>query len=142
VRGTVLLDTGPLVAYLDRSDHFHDWAQEQFRQVKSPQLTCEAVLAEACHLLRKVPNAYQAVLDLVSRRAVSVPFRLEDELASVRHLIRRYASVPISLADACLIRMAEQHTNATVLTIDRDFRIYRKNGRQVVPAILPEELER
>ena len=139
MKGRVLLDTGPLVAYLDRSDQFHDWAREQFQQIKSPQLTCEPVLAEACHLLRKVPASHQAVLDLVSRQAVSIPFRLEDELPAIRQLLRRFANIPISLADACLVRLSEQHPTATVLTIDHDFRIYRKNGRQVIPTIMPTD---
>src|SRR5437899_12559336 len=103
VKGRVLLDTGPLVAYLDRSDQFHDWAREQFQQIKSPQLTCEPVLAEACHLLRKVPASHQAVLHLVSRQSVSIPFRLEDELRAIRQLFRPLANFPISSADTSLL---------------------------------------
>lgn len=102
-------------------------------------LTCEAVLSESCFLLGKVPGGSLAVMELVSRGAVSAPFRFADEAEAVAELLARYASVPMSFADACLVRMAEQHRASAVLTLDRDFMVYRKNRRQVIPMIMPDE---
>lgn len=133
----VLLDTGPLVAYLDRSDHFHDWARAHFVKIWPPQLTCEAVLTEACFLLRTAPGGSQAVLSLLSRGLVSVSFRLQEEATLIAKLLARYANVPMSLADACLVRLAERHPSSVVFTLDHDFLVYRKNGRQVIPTLLP-----
>jgi uncharacterized protein len=77
------------------------------------------------------------VFELVEQGLIAVPFRLSEEARSIQKLLRKYANVPMSIADACLVRMAEKDSRATVLTADSDFRIYRKNGRQVIPAFLP-----
>ena len=135
----VLLDTGPLVAFLNRRDRHHEWALAQWASVKPPFLTCEAVLAEACFLLRRLSGGSQAVMQLLARGIVTAPFRLEEEPSAVAKLLFRYASVPMSLADACLVRMAERYPSGIVMTLDRDFRMYRKHGRQVIPVKMPDE---
>jgi predicted nucleic acid-binding protein len=136
----VLLDTGPLVALLDRRDRFHRWARLHFADIEPPLLTCEAVLAEACHLLRNQEGGATAVLDLLGRGALRVAFALEEQAAPVQALLTRYADVPISLADACLVRMAELDAGSPLLTVDSDFSIYRIHGRRIVPTIRPAEL--
>jgi uncharacterized protein len=135
----VLLDTGPLVALLSGRDKHHEWARLQWAQTAPPLLTCEPVLSEACFLLRAVPGGSQSVMELLRRHVVEVAFRLEDHMEAVARLIRKYASVPMSLADASLVRMAELSPESTILTLDRDFRLYRKAGRHVLPVIMPEE---
>ncbi len=137
MRARVLVDTGPLVAFVNRHDHFHAWAREQFGAITPPLLTCEAVLTEACFLLGRLRGGAEAVMKLMSAGAVAAPFRLEQEVAPVQKLLRKYANVPISLADACLVRMSELVSESAVLTLDEDFRIYRRHGRQVVATILP-----
>jgi len=77
-------------------------------------------------------------MQLLSRSIVTTPFCLAVELASIARLLTRYRSIPISLADACLVRMAEQYADGTVFTLDHHFRIYRKNGRLVIPTLMPE----
>jgi predicted nucleic acid-binding protein len=134
----ILLDTGPLVALLDRKDTYHRWAAVQWGQVQPPLLTCEAVITEACYLLRNTPPGAQAVIELVERGIVDVAFHLHDHVQPVARLLAKYAKVPMSLADACLVRMAEVYSGSAVLTLDADFRLYRKHGRQVVPVIMPE----
>jgi predicted nucleic acid-binding protein len=106
-------------------------------EIEAPLLTCEAVLAESCHLLRDLEGGRSAVLELVHRGAVALPFSLADESAAVARLIRRYDDPPISLADACLVRMSERYTGSEVMTIDRGFRIYRRQGRGVIPTMMP-----
>ena len=137
MRGPILLDAGPLVSFLDRLDRYHEWAADQLREPPGPQFTCEAVIAEACYILRKVPGGRRAVVDLIVRGALVVPFRLEVEAAAVDRLLGRYADVPMSLADACLVRMSEVHDSSRVMTLDSDFRIYRKDGRNPIPLIAP-----
>lgn len=136
----ILLDTGPLVALLDRRDAYHDWSKTQWAEIEPPLLTCEAVLSEACFLVRKLLPGPKAVMELVGRRLVQATFHLEDHTKPVADLIEKYATVPMSLADACLVRMAELHADSSVLTLDGDFRVYRKHGRQMVPAIMPRDL--
>ncbi len=131
----VILDTGPLVAVCNARDHFHQWSCEQFRQLKPPFLTCEPVIAEACFLLGK--NQY-VILEMVQSGLIKINFVLKKELPVILRLIKKYSDVPMSLADACLVRMSELQKNSRVLTLDRDFLLYRKNGRQVVPRIMPD----
>ena len=133
----VLLDTGPLVAFLNRRDQYHGWAREQLAGVEPPLLTCESVLSEACFLLRDHHRGPEAVVDLVARGLVAVPFDLEQEALRVQEIVARYADLPAALADACLVRMAELHAGSRVLTLDSDFRIYRMHDRKVIPAIMP-----
>jgi len=136
-RTHVLLDTGPLVAFLNARDAHHAWAKERLATIAPPLATCEAVLSETCFLVRATPAGPRAVFDLVATGLITVPFRLADEATAVAALMRKYANVPMSLADACLVRMAELDAQATVLTLDDDFRVYRKHGRHVVPVLAP-----
>jgi uncharacterized protein len=136
----VLLDTGPLVALLNGRDKHHQWARLQWSQTAPPLLTCEAVLSEACFLLRAAPGGNAAVMELLRRHVVEVAFHLEDHVETLARLMRKYASVPMSLADACLVRMAELSPESALLTLDRDFRLYRKDGRRVLPVVMPEGL--
>jgi predicted nucleic acid-binding protein len=133
----VIIDTGPLVAFLCRDDGHHGWVTAQLALVEPPLLTCESVLSEAAFLLRRVGRGADALLALVRRKLVRVPFQLEAELPAVERLMARYANVPISLADACLVRMSETHAGSVVVTLDSDFRTYRRHGRNVIPLIAP-----
>jgi predicted nucleic acid-binding protein len=136
----VLLDTGPLVAYLNKKDQYHDWVVAQFATMQPPLLTCEAVLSESCFLLRYYENGAVNVLKLIERELLAIPFRLKDELSAIRTLLDKYKDIPMSLADGCLVRMAEQITDSVVFTLDRDFKIYRKNKRKVIPTIIPDDV--
>jgi len=133
-----LVDTGPLVAFLNRRDTFHGWAVETFERVAPPLHTCEPVLAEACHLLRHDPRGPQALLELMRRGALVLSFRLDEHVDRIRRLMDRYADVPMSLADGCLVRMSEIADEPSVITLDRDFRVYRRHGRRRIPLLMPE----
>ncbi|OGQ21043.1 MAG: pilus assembly protein [Deltaproteobacteria bacterium RBG_16_71_12] len=132
-----IVDTGPLVAFLNRRDGRHEWALEVLGGAVAPMLTCEAVLSEACFLLRNVAGGADAVLRLCEEGVLDVRFGAGAHASRVRALMKRYADVPMSLADACLVRLSELHPAATVVTFDSDFRVYRRNGRQVVPVAMP-----
>lgn len=137
---SVLLDTGPLVAFLSRRDRYHGWAHDQFARVKPPLLTCESVISEACFLLRNLSGGSHAVMDLLIRGVVKVSFSLDNELHALAKLMSQYANIPMTVADACLVRMSEQHPHGTVLTTDSDFNVYRRNGRQVIPTLMPMDV--
>ena len=133
----VLVDTGPLVALLNRRDQHHAWAKAAWAELSPPLLTFEPVLAEACHILRAFPDGPGATIAMAHRGVLDVSFRLGDHAAEIARLLRKYASVPMSLADACMVRMAELLAGSVVLTLDSDFTIYRMHGRQVIPTISP-----
>lgn len=132
----VIVDAGPLAAfYLPRERH-HDWVVDRFKELDVQLVTCEPVVAETCFLLARWKVPAQAVLSKIEDGAIAVDFALADEVAAVTELMNRYADQPMSLADACLVRMAEL-TNLPICTIDSDFRVYRKNRRQRIPLIAP-----
>lgn len=133
----VILDTGPLVALLDGRDRHHEWAVAQWADIEAPLLTCESVISEACFLLDQTRAGSAAVFEMLLRKAIAVGFHLEEHVKEVRDLRAKYSDVPMSVADASLVRMAEQLNRSAVLTLDTDFRIYRKHGRRVIPLILP-----
>lgn len=135
--GVVLVDTGPLVAYLVKEEEHHGWVCEQFARLKPPLLTCEVVLAEAAYLTAQARGDSTHLLELVHRGVLQVGFSLGDEALTVRRLMLRYTDLPMSLADACLVRMAEARPQAAVFTFDGHFKIYRRNQRQVIPLIIP-----
>jgi predicted nucleic acid-binding protein len=135
---TVIADAGPLVAYLKRDDKDHDWATDVFQRRTGPLRTCDAALGEAFFLLRQTHGGTEKLLALLERGLVMPDFNLAAELPAIGQLLRRYESVPMSLADACLVRMAEMHRDAAVFTLDSDFRIYRKHRRQIIPLIYPD----
>jgi predicted nucleic acid-binding protein len=131
----VLADAGFLVALLARRDLHHAWAAAQAQHNPPPWHTCEAALSEAFHLLGS--RGLAALAELLRREALLVGFGLDKHLEPVLALMRKYANVPMSLADACLVRMSETHADSLLLTTDADFRIYRRHNRQVVPCVLP-----
>jgi predicted nucleic acid-binding protein len=134
---TVLLDTGPWVALLSRNDTHHRWAVEQFRRFPPPLLSCEAVVAETCFLLRRSGFDPSLALQFIERGVVQLPFVLQEQIGSVSTLFKRYENVPASLADAALIRLAEINDLPLLLTTDSDFHIYRRHGRQMIPLVRP-----
>jgi uncharacterized protein len=134
---SVLVDAGFLVALLSRRDGHHRWAASQAPRFAPPWLTCEAVLSEAFHLLGRAGDPKLA--ELLRRRAVMPAFDLAAELDSVLALMRKYASLPMGLADACLVRMSETAADPMLLTTDTDFRVYRRHSRHLVPCEMPGE---
>ena len=135
---TFLLDTGPIVAYLSANDAHHAWAVAALGQLRPPLLTCEPVLAEAVYLLRGLSGGSARVFELIQRGAVTVAFRLADELEPVQRVITRYGPSRTDLADACLVRMSEVYADPVVVTIDSQFRdVYRRLGRKTIPTVLP-----
>jgi predicted nucleic acid-binding protein len=135
----VLLDAGPLAALVNPRDQRHEWARSQFGEIIPPLVTCESVISEACFLAGRAHGGVAAVLGLVECGVVELGFALKEQFGEVSALMRRYANVPMSLADACLVRMSELASDCTVLTLNADFRIYRRHRRQRIPLLMPPE---
>jgi len=130
-----LVDAGFLVALLSRRDAHHRWAATEAPGHALPWRTCEGVLSEAFHLLG--PSGAPGLSALLRRRALIAAFDLDHDVESVLKLLQKYTDVPMSLADACLVRMTETLPDPIILTTDSDFRLYRRHSRQVVPCVMP-----
>jgi predicted nucleic acid-binding protein len=133
---SVVVDTSFLVALLSRRDANHGWAIAQAQRFPRPWKTCDAALSEAFHLLG--PRGTSALTALLRRRAVVSAFHLGDTPEEVLRLLHKYADVPMSFADACLVRMTELLSDPVLLTTDADFRLYRRLSRRTVPCVLPD----
>ena len=136
-RKKIIIDTGPLVAFLNKNDTYHEWAKTQFSLVNPPFITCEAVISEACFLLRTFTNGSRNILELIERELIILPFDLQSESNSIKQLLEKYKNIPMSLADGCLVRLSEQVSESVICTLDSDFKIYRKNKRDIIPIMMP-----
>jgi uncharacterized protein len=132
-----IVDTGPLVAFFDRAERHHAWAVARIEELEAPLLVCEPVLTEAMYLLSRDPRAPDTLFEFLQNGALSIAFALEDHVEALRKLLQKYRDTPISLADACVVRMAEINERHAVLTLDSDFSIYRKHGRTPLKLIHP-----
>jgi predicted nucleic acid-binding protein len=133
----IFLDSGPLVGFVSETDQHHEWAQDVWSSLYEPLWTCEAVLSEAIFLLNSVNALIDPLLELVERGLVNIDFDVSSHRSDIWALLRKYADQPMSLADACLVRMAELNNNCQIFTTDRDFLVYRRKGRGVIPLLAP-----
>jgi len=133
-----LLDTGPLVSFLAAGLQHHAWAVEQWKEFRPPLLTCEPVLTEAAFLLKREGWDTDGLFALLERGVIRIAIAVEREQADLRALMCRYRNRPMSLADACLVRLSEIHASAEVVTLDAAFRIYRRHGNKVISVRMPE----
>ncbi len=137
---TFLTDSGPLVAVLNHRDAYHEWARAQFRHISGCSLlTCEGAVAETAYLLQADGLPPWGILELLERKIVAVQFDLESSLHRILWLMKKYADTPMDFVDACLVVMSEKRRDCKLLTLDSDFRIYRRFERQTIPLIVPAE---
>ena len=131
----VIVDASFLVALWRKKDQNHVWAVKLARLHPPPWITCESALSEADHLL--APDGC-ATLRLASRRgALTISHESDGGFVPVLDLLEKYADIPMSIADACLVRLTEILPDPLILTTDSDFRIYRRLGRKSIPSRMP-----
>ena len=135
---SVLLDTGPLVAYLVEGEQHHEWAVQQFDRFAQLH-TCEPVLAEACARLAYYRKDPAQVLEMLHEVGWAIDFRAKPNAARIARLMRKYADQRMDFADACLVAMSEQAEDCLVLTLDEDFRVYRRHEREPIPLVSPRD---
>lgn len=131
------MDTGPLVAYFNRGDRWHRWVVEQMAALHPPLVTCEPVITEACFLIHRAGGRPEDLIRKLGQRGLEIGIDLEDDASGIESLMRRYADTPMSLADACLVRLTERLPDCRLFTLDADFEHYRRNGRKTIPLLRP-----
>lgn len=132
-----IVDTGPLVAFLDRAERHHRWVVARIEDIEAPLLVCEPVLAEAFFLIRHLSKAQDALLELLQNGSLRIALRLDEHIETIHRLLKKYRDNPMSLADACVVCLAEIYDRHDVLTLDSDFAVYRKHGRLPLALIHP-----
>jgi uncharacterized protein len=133
----VLLDTGVIVALLDRSERRHRACLQALEALTVPLVTCEAVIAESCHLVRRLPGAVDAVLENVASGAFQIPWHLSGSAPAIQLILRKYRDRNVDLADACLIHLAGTLHTGDILTLDRDFEVYRWSRNKPFRMLIP-----
>ena len=136
---TVIVDTGPLVALIDPDTREHAGVLDHAKALPKPLLTSEPVLTEAAFLLTRDGFDADELFALADAGIIAVGLEFNRERAALRALMRKYHSIPMSLADATLVRLSELHRDCHVFTFDADFRLYRRHGNKVIPVLMPEE---
>lgn len=136
--GTAILDTGPIISFLSSGLTHHAWVVEQWKRLRPPLLTCEPVLTEAAFLLKREGREADPIFELLERGVIRIAIDIQEEQTDLRMLMRRYRNRPMSLADACLVRLSEIQARAHIFTLDSDFRIYRRHGNKVIPILMPQ----
>ncbi len=131
------MDTGPIVSLLDASDSFHAQCVEAIGTLGAPLVTCEAVVAESCYLLRRVKGAPQAVLQNVSSGVFQIPLPIVSYADEASRILTKYQRRDTDLADACLIHLAEAFHSGDILTLDHDFEFYRWSRNKPFRLIIP-----
>ncbi len=134
----IIADAATIVALIDKRDKFHQWAASQAENLPIPFLTCEAVISESCYLLHNILNGEKTVLTYLKKGILQIDFSLSNEVEAIENSMQKYSDVPMSLADACLVRMSELIDNSVVFTLDSDFYIYRKNGKRKIDLVVPK----
>jgi predicted nucleic acid-binding protein len=137
VLSDAIVDTGALVVFLDRAERHHAWIVDQIQKLNPPLLLCEPVMVETMFLLAGSPRARDGVWGLLESGALRLSFRIDEHVDELRRLMDKYRDTPMSLADACIVRMAEIHERHAVLTLDSDFLIYRRHGRVPLALVHP-----
>lgn len=129
-----IADTGFLVAFANRGDKHHAWAVSVAQNITEPLLTCEAVLSETTFHLGDAA----LVLEMIEQGLIKLAFDAEEHLPQLNEFAHRYADRSPDFADLCLVRMSELYPKHSVITVDGDFRVYRRNKRELIPLICPK----
>jgi uncharacterized protein len=135
----VLIDAGPMAALLNTNDERHDWTRQTMQRLPAPALTSEPALTEAAFLLTRDGFDADDLFALAAAGMIKVGIEFDREHVALRSLIRKYQDVPMSLADATLIRLSELHSDCRILTFDAHFQFYRRHGNKIIPLVMPEQ---
>ena len=133
----ILLDTGVIVALLDKAEKHHKECVKVLSKLKGQLITCEPVITEACYLLRNQHGAPESILANIEKHVFQVPWMLSGNELRVIELMKKYSKVPMDLADACLVNMAEEFETSEILSLDSDFKVYRWKGKKEFKVLIP-----
>lgn len=133
----VLVDTGFLVSVYDKRERRHAECLRIHLELPNPIATCEAVIVEALHLLRRVQGAADGILASVNEGVLQIPLRLNESASSIQAILRKYRDTPADFAEACLIHLANQLDTGDILTLDSDFKHYRWRRNRAFNLLIP-----
>ena len=136
-RPEVIIDAGPIVAFLSERESSHREVCATFERLEAPFLTSESVLTEAFFLVARHPKGHPRLFDLLDTGILEIGYSVQRDIRHLRKLMEKYRTLPMSLADATLVRLAELNPEANIFTLDSHFQVYRKNGTEVIPLVLP-----
>lgn len=131
-----ILDAGPLIALINSKDQYHQWASETLEALGPPFYSCPEAMTEAA----AITGQPTAIVEMIQAKEIILSFNMSEQTTGVLALLKKYRDRDIDLADACIVRMTELIRDCRVITLDRtDFAVYRRNGRDLIPVLVPPE---
>lgn len=133
----ILIDTGPIVAFLNKNDQYHSFVKKNMSLLRAPFYSCEAVITESFFLMSRIPTGVDKLIELLEMQYILIQPVYSENQSSVHHLIQSYSNIPMSMADACLVQMMDQKKDSSIFTLDSDFQIYRSLKGERLQVIAP-----
>lgn len=133
----ILIDTGPIVAFLNKNDQYHSFVKENMSLLMAPFYSCEAVITESFFLMSRIPMGVEKLIELLEMQYILIQPVYSENQSSIHHLIQSYSNIPMSMADACLVQMTDQRKESSIFTLDSDFQIYRSLKGEHIQVIAP-----
>lgn len=133
----ILIDTGPIVAFLNKNDQHHSYVEEQMRHFPPPFYTCEAVVTECFFLMSRVPQGEDKLIELLESSHIQLESIYTNQSKKIHRFVQQYSNIPMSFADACLVQIAEVSDVSLIFTLDKDFQIYRSSKGAPLSLISP-----
>jgi len=133
----IFIDTGPIVAFLNKNDQYHSHVEQQMAAFPAPFFTCEAVITESFFLMSRIRDGANKFIELLDAQHIQIQSVYPEHQNAVHRRIKNYSNIPMSFADACLIQMAEDSDNGSIFTLDSDFLIYRTFSGNPLSLISP-----
>ncbi|TVR18015.1 MAG: PIN domain-containing protein [Balneolaceae bacterium] len=133
----IFIDTGPVVAFLNKNDQHHSFVEQQMRNYPPPFYICEAVVTESFFLMSRVPNGEEKLIELLETPHIQLESSYSNQPRQIHEFVKKYSNIPMSFADACLVQMAEKSKDSLIFTIDRGFQMYRSSNGNPLSLISP-----
>lgn len=133
----ILIDSGPFIAFLSSSEHYHRWVLEQLSQMDGDLITTESVLSEVVFLMKQNRVAIKAIQDLIGQKLLHIVPAFSAEPITCFNMVGKYADLPSSVADISLVYVHSTTKNSIIFTLDSDFLIYKSSSGKPLKLVAP-----
>ena len=133
----ILIDSGPLIAFLSSSEHYHRWVLEQMSQMDGDLVTTESVLSEVVFLMKQNRVAINAIKELIEQKLLQIISAFSTEPITCFNMVEKYVDLPSSVADISLVYVYSTTKNSIIFTLDSDFLIYKSSSGKPLKLVAP-----
>ena len=134
---TVYIDAGPIVAILSKRDEHHVWASERVSEIRGNLITTSIVIAEAFHILKKLPNGISGLFRTIEEGFINIEEAYPKNRQFIHEGVLKYNDIQASIGDMSLLSIIDDPNRSVILTLDYDFHIYRDKRGNPLNLISP-----